>query len=465
MKIIIVGAGISGLSTAYALLERDPGLELMVYESSERPGGKIRTDKTPEGFLCESGVPGFLDNKPKTLELSSGLELSLLRSFDTSRKRYIYSEGRLQRLPESPPDFFKSSLLSLPGRLRILYEIFAPLGKKSDETLAEFATRRLGREAFEKLIDPMASGIYAGDATKLSLKSCFPRIHEIEAQYGSLIKGLIKLQAKAKKEKKTDKPSAAPGGKLTSFADGMQVLISALAIRLGDRLKISMPVASISRSKERYAVHTANGYSEEADQVILAAPAHAQAEILRDIAPEISHMLVEIPYPPVSVCSLAYRKDKMRHDLDGFGFLIPSKENRKVLGTLWETSIFPNRAPEGYVLLRSMVGGARNSNLAMLPDEQVIDLVRAELKDIMNLDADPDFARVYRHEKAIPQYVVGHAACLEEIEKTLIKKYPGLILTGNAYKGVSLNDCVTNAYGTAEKLLFNITKPGRFEQT
>jgi len=452
VKVIIVGAGISGLATAHALLERDPGLELLIYESSGQPGGKIRTEKTSDGFLCERGVPGFLDNKPKTMELSSKLELSPLRSFDASRKRYIYSSGSLHKLPESPPAFFKSNLLSLPGRLRILYEIFAPRGKKNDESLAEFATRRLGREAFEKLIDPMAGGIYAGDATKLSLKSCFPRIHEIETQYGSLIRGLIKLQAKAKKEKKTDKPSAAPGGKLTSFSDGMQVLTSALATRLGNRLKTSAQVTSLSRSKELYTVHTASGYSEEAEQVILAAPAYAQAKILQDIAPEISSLLVRIPYPSVSVCSLAYRKEKMRHDLDGFGFLIPTKENRKVLGTLWDTSIFPNRAPEGYVMLRSMVGGARNSPLAMLPDERIIDLVRTELADIMGVNADPDFARVYRHEKAIPQYLIGHAACLEEIDNAL-KKHPGLTLTGNAYRGVSLNDCVANAYRVSKTII------------
>lgn len=456
MRIIIVGAGVSGLATANRLLALDPSLDLLVLESSGRVGGKIWTDRTPEGFLCEGGVNGFLDNKPKTLELAAAVGIKPTVSFDASRKRFIYSEGTLHKLPESPPAFFKSSLLSLAGRLRIPFEMVIPRGRVDDETLAEFATRRLGREAYEKLIDPMASGVYAGDADKLSLKSCFSRIHEIEQQYGSLIRGLISLQKKARRERKKDMPSASPGGKLTSFYDGMATMTDALAAQLatghGDKIRLSSPVASVSRSGNRYAVHLAGGSVEEADRVVLASPAYAQAAMLRDIAPDISMVLDKIPYPPLTVCCLGYRAKDIDCNLDGFGFLVPSREKRKILGTLWDTSIFPNRAPEGHILLRSMIGGARRPDLALMPDDVMIDAMRSELSEIMGLKADPVFARTYRHEKAIPQYNIGHAAGLAAIDAALAK-HPGLALSGNAYRGVSLNDCIENAYKVAEAII------------
>lgn len=452
MKTVIAGAGISGLAAAHALLEKDPNGEVLVLESSDRAGGKVWTEKTAEGFLCERGVPGFLDNKPRTLDVASSLDLELVRSFDASRKRFIFSEGKLHQLPETPPAFFRSNLLSLPGRLRIVLESVIPRGRSDDESLAEFATRRLGREAFEKLIDPMATGIYAGDATRLSLKSCFPRIHEIETQYGSLIRGLLKLQARARREKKKDTPTAAPGGKLTSFPEGMETLPAAIAGRLGAGLKTSCQVTSVSGGQGRFQVHTEDGSVEEADRVILAAPAYAQTEILKELLPEVSKQLRQIYYPPVAVCCFGYRKNAVPHDLDGFGFLVPSGEKRKLLGNLWETSIFPGRAPDGQVLLRSIVGGARSEEIALLPDDKLVDAVMFELSAIMGIKSDPDFVRIYRWEKAIPQYEVGHAGRLELIRNELAA-HPGLVLGGNAYRGVSLNDCIENGYRIADELL------------
>ncbi|MEJ2181409.1 MAG: protoporphyrinogen oxidase, partial [Gammaproteobacteria bacterium] len=199
MKTIIVGAGISGLATAHALLERQPDLDLRVFESADRPGGKIWSEKTSEGYLCEWGVNAFLDSKPKTLELAKSLNLEPVTSYDASRHRFIYSENQLRELPGTPPAFLKSDLVSWPGKLRIAMETLVPRAGKNEETLKEFAVRRLGKEAYDKLIDPMASGVFAGDPEKMSVNSCFPRIKEIESEYRSLIIGLIKLQIKAKK--------------------------------------------------------------------------------------------------------------------------------------------------------------------------------------------------------------------------------------------------------------------------
>ncbi|MEE9524460.1 MAG: protoporphyrinogen oxidase, partial [Thermodesulfovibrionales bacterium] len=349
-----------------------------------------------------------------------------------------------------PPAFFMSNLLSLRGRLRIAYEMFVPKGSAEDETLAEFATRRLGKEAYEKMIDPMASGIYAGDSSKLSLKSCFPRINELEQNYGSLIRAMIKLQKEAKKTGK--KVGAGPGGTLTTFNGGMQVMIDALRNALGERLKLDTAVSSIDRKGESYTVFTGKGGEIEADILVLVTPAHATAGIVSNMNRQLSEMLGGIPYPSVSVACLGFERKKIERSLDGFGFLIPNREGRKILGALWDSSIFPDRAPEGSVLLRTMVGGARASGMALQEDEKILSNVMGELKAIMGISADPDFVRIYKHEKAIPQYNVGHQRILEELY-SIVSQCRGLYLTGNAYRGISLNDCIENSYKWSEKIL------------
>lgn len=452
MNISIVGAGISGLATAQAVLARKPDAEITLFEAGQRVGGKVWTEFSPDGYLCEGGVNGFLDKIPRTLELCKESGLTPLPADASAQKRYVYSAEQLHKLPEKPPEFLKSRLLSIRGRLRVIYETIAGGTDLDDETLAQFATRRLGKEAYERLIDPMASGVFAGDASKLSLKSCFPRIHEIETEYGSLIRGLIKLQVKAKREGSKKVPGPGPGGTLTSFEKGMGALTDSLARQLGSRIRTATPVREISRSGHRYQLQLDNGEMVESDVLILAAPAHAQARMLKAMDPALAKLLAEIPYPALSVCCLGYRKQNVGQVLDGFGFLVPSKERRAVLGTIVDSNVFTGRAPEDSVLLRSMIGGARSPELALLPDDSLIDRVRSDLQDILGLKAEPDFVRIFRHERAIPQYIIGHAARLEAIDGHL-RRHPGLVLTGNAFKGVSLNDCVVNAWQIAQTLL------------
>jgi len=451
MKIHIIGAGISGLATAQAVLARKPDAEVTVFESTQRVGGKVWTEASPEGYLCEGGVNGFLNKIPRTLELCEETGVSPLAADAAAAKRYVYSRNELHKLPEKPPEFLKSRLLTVPGRLRVIYELIAGGTDNPDESLAEFATRRLGSEAFDRLIDPMASGVFAGDATKLSLKSCFPRIHEVETQYHSLIRGLLKLQIKARREGNKKTPGPGPGGTLTSFDNGMAVLTDALAAQLGSRIRTSAGVQSIDRNGDHFSLQLEDGSVEESNILIVAAPAHAQATMLQTFDPALASLLDGIPYPALSVCCFGYQKKKVGQALDGFGFLIPSKERRSVLGTIVDSNVFPGRAPADSILLRSMVGGARSPELALLPDEQLIDRVRGDLQDILGITAEPDFIRIFRHKKAIPQYIVGHAARLETIDKHL-QRHPGLILSGNAFKGVSLNDCVVNAWKTAQSL-------------
>ncbi|MFN3480568.1 MAG: protoporphyrinogen oxidase [Thermodesulfovibrionales bacterium] len=448
-KITVVGGGISGLSLAFFLKRARPSIDITVLEAENRPGGKIWSDRR-DGFLCESGVNGFLDNRPKTLELASLLSLNPLRSNDNARKRFVFSGGKLRLIPESPITFLTSDLLSLNGRIRVLCEPFQPRGS-DDESLAEFAIRRLGREAYEKLIDPMVSGIYAGDPERLSLKSCFPRVYKLEREYGSLIKGMIKLQKKAKREGKTS-VGPGPGGTLTSFRSGMGALIDALKDELGESIKSKSKVVSILKENRVYNVITEDGFGIESDVVVIATPAHEASAITRNLDAELSRLLSEIPYPSLSVVCLGYRKDKIGHDLNGFGFLIPHIEGRRILGSLWDSSIFPERAPEGYVLIRSMVGGMRASKLALIEKDQLIKLVQEELRDIMGIKDDPDFISAYVHEKAIPQYTRGHPERLKLIEELLLK-YKGLYITGNAYRGIGVNDCIENSYKLTKEIL------------
>ncbi|MGD2129408.1 MAG: protoporphyrinogen oxidase [Lysobacterales bacterium] len=452
MKAGIVGAGISGLATGQAILAKDPGAEVVVFESSGRVGGKVISERTDEGYLCEWGVNGFLDKVPRTLELCDEVGVQPLPADASAKRRYVFSEGALHKLPEKPPEFLSSKLLSMAGRLRVIGEIFTGASGTDDETLAEFGVRHLGREAFEKLIDPMASGVFAGDARKMSLKSCFPRIHEVESEYGSLIRGLIKLQKEARRAGAKKTPGPGPGGILTSFAGGMSVLTDTLAAELGSRVRLNAPVAGVSFEGGVYGVHLADGSSESFDRLVVAVPAYVQARILRDLSPAIAGLVAEIPYPSLAVVCTGYQAERMERVPDGFGFLVPSRERRSILGTVFDSNVFPGRAPDGGVLLRSMVGGARDSESANLPEGELLDTVLGEHRDILRLNVDPDFARVYRHERAIPQYLVGHAARLESIERELAR-LPGLVLGGNAFRGVSLNDCVLNAGRTAEKLL------------
>ncbi len=458
-RIVIIGGGISGLTAAYLLLNRKRDLDVMVFEADDRPGGKIWTERT-NGFLCEKGPNGFLDNKPKTLQLCHSLGLAPVRSNENSKKRFIFSEGRLKALPESPMSFLKSDLLSWGGKFRLLFELNAPKGP-DDESVANFIMRRLGHEALDKLIDPMVSGIYAGDPYKMSIKNCFPRIKELEQEYGSLIKAMIKIRKQKKAEGRTSgkkgepaKVSAAPGGTLTSFYNGAQTVTDALAEQLGRHLHVGVSVYGITMENDSYQLFTSD-HTYHADIVIIATPAYVTAEIVNNFDRELSKALSDIPYPHVSVVCFGYRKEHVTHPLNGFGFLIPHIEKRNILGSLWDSSIFPNRASEGHVLLRTMIGGAQSPEMASFDNNKLINAVFDELNPILGLKGDPEMVRIYRWDKAIPQYTLGHSRILEIINKR-INNYHSLYLTGNSYRGIGINDCIENAYKLTDQILAGI---------
>lgn len=463
-KIIIIGGGISGLSTAWLLrkkaLEVGKEIDLVLLEKEEHAGGKMRSIKS-DGYTCEWGPNGFLDSKPQTLDLCRAIGVSdhLHRSNDNARKRFIFSEGKLHQLPSGAADFFKSDLISWAGKLRLMMEP-TPFIQSSpagiDESLADFGRRRLGKEALDKLIAPMVSGIFAGDPETMSLISCFPRIAELEREYGGLIKAMMMLAKKKKQDQAAGKvvsSAAGPGGVLTSFKEGVQYLSDTVAASLGKIVKTGVAATSVHKEGEQsYSVICSDGSQINADIVITASPAFAVAEILSTLDSEISDVLRQIKYSSMTVVCFGYNRETISHPLDGFGYLIPKKEGCSTLGTLWDSSMFENRAAEGKVLLRSMMGGACFPEFVKLSDDDVVSRVSADLKRVMGIDVPPEFTRIFRHPQAIPQYTVGHGGRLQQLNE-LLKKHNGLILTGNSYCGIGLNDCVAAAERAVDEAL------------
>ena len=460
-RIAIVGAGISGLATAYAIEQQakqaEFEVETLVIEKEPRTGGKILSIQE-DGFLCEWGPNGFLDNKPMTLDLCRQLKIDqqLLRSDDNARKRFIYSEKTLHQMPENGLSFLKSKLISWPGKFRLAAEMVIPKRQDtSDETLAAFGRRRLGDEALNKLISPMVSGIFAGDPETMSLKSCFPRIHELEQDYGGLIRAMLRLAKKKRAEVKAGKAvasAAGPGGVLTSFSGGIQELTDGVAAALSGRILTGNSAQKIEQKEGGFSITLDNGQQHEVDLVVTAAPAYAVANMLDDLNDKSSTILRQIPYATMNVICFGYQQERISYDLNGFGYLIPKAEGCNTLGTLWDSSIFSNRAPEGKVLLRSMMGGAANGGAIDFSEDEVKARTMMDLKQIMGINSEPDFVKVFRHRHAIPQYTCGHAQRLQELGASL-QDSPDLILTGNAFYGVGLNDCVNSANQAATKVV------------
>ncbi len=450
-NVVVVGGGLSGLSAALEVrrvaAEKGLAVNVTVLERDERVGGKIGSVRK-EGFLCETGPNGFLDNKPATMALVSrmGVEDKLLKSSDDARKRYVFSGGRLQQIPEDPISFLTSELMSIRGKIRLAAEMFLPQGDPAvDETVAQFVRRRLGQEALDKLIDPMAAGVYAGDPGMMSLQSCFPKVAMIEQQFGGLLRGMLAMQKMAKARGQQGPQSAGPTGVLWSFGAGTVELPELIAAQLGDgAVRTSTSAVALERDGTGWSVKTDTGDTLAADAVVLAAPAYDAAVLVRPHLEEGAKMLSNIPYVPTAIVCVGYERDDVPLPLDGFGFLIPTKEGRRILGSLWSSSIFVKRAPDGKVLLTLIVGGARNPELVGLSDEELEKVCRAELELTMGIKAAPIFSFASKWARAIPQYMVGHAARVANLEEE-VAALGGLYLGGNSFYGIGINDCTARA--------------------
>lgn len=440
MKIAIVGGGISGLATAFYIRQKNSEVSISLFEKDNQIGGKMKT-KEVKGFLFEEGSNGFLSNKPDTLDLvkSSGCDDLLMRSDDNARVRFIYKDA-LHKLPESPMAFLKSPLLTCNGKIRVASEFFrAPKTDEKDETLQSFGYRRVGKEMTDTFLDAMVAGIFASAPDKISVKSAFPAVVKLEHEYGGLFKGML---AKKKKE-------AGPGGVLMSFKGGVSSFINRLATSANIEIKTSLHVKKIDKKDDKYSLHV-NGKEEIFDKVILATPAYESANILEEIDKELSAMLNSIEYSPISIVGLGC--NELSHDLKGFGLLTTTSANKEILGVLWDSSIFSDRAPNGKKSLRVMIGGQRNPELALKSDDELLKIAICGVKETMSIDATVDVSYVKRYERGIPNYRVGH---LESMSKLFgkLKKHNGLYLSSNAYFGVGLNDCVGNSKRMAEQIL------------
>lgn len=455
----VVGGGISGLTFAFLAQRRGLG-EVVVLEQGEQAGGHLRTEWL-DGYCCEWGPQGFLDNAPETLALvgALGLEKALLRAAEAAADRFILRNGKLRRLPTSPAKFITSDVLSLTGRLRVVLEPWQRPSRAGDESVFDFARRRIGREAAEVLVDAMVTGVFAGDPRQLSLPATFPRLRQLEASYGSLFRAMLarkKERARRGEAGKTPSPGGGPmgpGGVLTTFQRGMQQLPDALAAALGPRLRQNAAVARVRRAPEAFSLQLKSGEVVEARRVVVATPPAVTASLLGEVLDAAAEAaLRDIPTVPIAVVMTGYPSEQpFRSPTRGFGFLVPARERRRILGTIFCSSTFPPHSRPGTTLLRTLVGGARQGQLAHLPDAELLPLVRQELDRCLGGNPEPELVRIVRHAAAIPQYTLGHTSRLAAITRGAAA-VPGLYLLGSGYTGVAVNSCVAEATRLVESL-------------
>jgi len=451
MKVVVIGGGISGLSAGFRLMQA--GADVTVIEGDARPGGKIRTELV-DGFLVEHGPNGFLDSRQPVLDLVRELRLDnqLIRANPEAAKRYLFARGALRAVPGGPLSLLATRLLTARGLLRLLREPFVEPRREweTDETVFDFAARRIGREAATVLVDAMVTGVYAGDSRALSLRAAFPRMFELERTYGGLVRALIALM-RARKAKAGS--ASGPGGTLTSFPEGLETLVRALVRRLEDRVITGRAARALVRRGETWQVLVDGDDSLTCDAVVLSTPAAAAADLLGPHAGRAADVLRRIPYNPAAVVAFGYPPGTLPRPLDGFGFLVPAAEQRRILGSVWCSSLFPNRSTKGRALMRSIIGGARHPELVAEPDETLAPMVMAELSVILGgAMPAPAFQRIIRWPQAIPQYTVGHLERVAAVEAA-VGELPGVHLATNALYGVSLADCIARAEKLPERVL------------
>jgi len=453
--ILIVGAGISGLSTAWWLTRA--GYDTLVITDDAQPGGTLRTIRD-NGWLVDLGPNSALETTPLFRQLFAdiGIADEVEYANESSNRRYIVRDGKLHALPMSFTAFLRSGLWSWKAKIRLLREPFVGRAEH-EETVAEFVTRRLGQEFLDYAVNPFVAGVFAGDPATLSVRAAFPKLYALEKTYGGLIKGQILGARDRKKRGEVAKDRA----RMFSFKNGMQSLAESVANALGDRVRTNAAVVSITKPRESDSLNEAftirarsdgSELSISANAVILAIPAYKAASLIEPFDRPLALSLRNICYPPVAEVFLGFKREQLKRNLDGFGFLVPEKERRQILGTIWSSAIFPGRAPNGYVALTTFVGGSRQPELCSKDEGELISLVRRELEDIMQLRGDPAYSRVTKWDRAIPQYQIGHLSIVKSIEE-FEKLHPGLFLTGNYRGGISVGDCVTNSKTVSDSVM------------
>jgi oxygen-dependent protoporphyrinogen oxidase len=450
--VIVVGAGISGLCVAHQL--RKQGVSVLVLEKESHAGGTMRTIRK-DAWLIEAGPNTALETTPLFHPLLDEIGLTDKRLYanEAASKRYILRNGTLHPLPMDPGSFLTTKLWTWQGKLRLLKEPF--IGQATqEESVAEFVRRRLGSELLDYAINPFVAGVFAGNPESLSVQAAFPKLYALEEKYGGLLKGLVK----GRKERRQRAEKAKSSAKLFAFVDGMQSLPEALASSLGESIRYNCPVETIIPVRAgRFPVYTVYGsnaaaIASDVRAVVLSSPAYATAGIIRPIDPEMAKTLESIYYPPVVEVFMGFKQEQVGQPLDGFGFLVPEKEQRQILGTIWSSVLFPGRAPRDHAALTTFVGGARQPTLAEQDDKHVSNIVLSELKTIMRVEGPPIYTKVTRWAKAIPQYALGYPMILKAMNR-FEQNFQGAFLCSNYRGGIAVGDCVMSAENTAKKVL------------
>lgn len=451
-RVIVVGAGISGLATAYRLSRACPDLDVRVLESSPRVGGNIRTERS-EGFVAEAGPNGFLDGVSSTVDLARelGLGARLIAASEGARKnRYLFLHDAIQPLPGGIGSFLRSPLLSWRGKVRLLMEPFVRRGTGGPESVAEFARRRFGREAADVFVDALVTGIHGGDPEILDVRAAFPRMSGHEATAGSVVRGMLRA-GRSKRRAARERGERPQPQRMWSFPGGLQELIDALAAALPNPPAVGCDVSRLERPGPLWRVCEAGGRVHEADAVVLACPADVQKTLLAPLDSGLATELGSIEYNRIAVVILGFRLADVPRQYDGFGFIAPENTGEAVLGVQWCSTIFPGRAPDGMTLWRALCGGWRRGDVLDWSDDQLVDAALDVLRRAQQVTARPARVRVVRWPRAIPQYRVGHVERVIRIDERA-SRHPGLFLTGNSLRGVAINDCTAEATRVASRV-------------
>jgi oxygen-dependent protoporphyrinogen oxidase len=448
--VAIIGGGITGLTAAFRL--QQAGIPVKVIEAGERAGGVIRSTRR-EGYLAESGPNSILETSPaiSSLVTDLGLESRRIYSDPRAENRYIVRGGKPVNVPTSPLGMARTRLFSTGAKLRLLREPFVRrAAADAEESLAQFVRRRLGREFLDYAINPFVAGVYAGDPEKLSVKHAFPKLHALEARYRSLFIG----QALGARERKRRGEISKQDAKKLSFDEGLQVLVDTLQARLAADLMTLSPVTRLEQRAGEWLCVSANSGARPGafSAVLLALPAYALArlQIHGDSDFDLSS-LGGVFYPPVAAVVLGFRRADVAHPLDGFGALVPEVERFNILGALFSSSLFPNRAPEGAVTISSFVGGARAPALASQTPDKLVEIVCRDLAAILGVNGRPTFEHVAFYPQAIPQYNVGYGVFKERMD-ALERQAPGVFVAGHARDGVSLGDSIVSGHNVASRI-------------
>ena len=473
-SVVIVGGGISGLATAFALQEQAAASGLLirctVLESGSTWGGKIVTHRVGD-LVTEAGPDSFLSQKPAGLALCAKLGLSeqLINTNVTGKKAFVLCGGQLHELPEGlvsfvPKElgpFLRSGLLSWTGLARMGCDVLLPRGSsEGDESLASFFRRRFGAQVFERVLEPLMAGIYAGDAEQMSVKATFPRFVELEQEHGSIIRGMMAV----KKQAASMPPGDSSRTMFVSLKNGLSDLVEALTARLaqqGTELRLggqvdAMRVRSHQPGRWMYDLILQDGSALSAESLVLATPAYVSAELLRPLTPIAGGLLETIPYASTATIAMAYPANQVAGAVEGFGFIVPRKEGRDLIAATWTSLKWPHRAPSDRLLVRCYVGGVGKEAILQSDDDELIARVRAELSTLCRITAEPSYVEVNRWWKAMPQYTLGHLSRLVQIDAAL-SRYPGLVLTGAGYRGVGIPDCIRDGAVAAGKVMGYLT--------